>query len=372
MVMTNVLRVNPSQPNAVEVTAYNGAGLMASEPLRFQIDAFGVSPGGGPRLYVLAIGAGNYTMTDYRLDFPEIDAGAIAQSLAAAGKKLFTDVIPLSLTGPRATEVGISNAFERLKTEVKPTDVFILFLSGHGENRIGRYYYVPQDFDTTRGDIWMKKWIGQDKWETWLNGIVASKQLIILDTCEGGAALGLVRGRAARETAMDQLQYATGRSIIAAAANDARESTQLGHGVLTYAILEALKQPTDANVDADKPVTVFGLAQYVQKQVLEIRQRIWGEPVGSINKLTQNDFPIGYRIPINIESIAIDRRPDTRYVVLRAEQVRKEAKTNADVNRSIAAGTEVNVLRFENAWALIAKDGMTWGYIPADALAKLI
>jgi len=74
----------------------------------------------------------------------------------------------------------------------------------------------------------------------WLAQITASKKVLILDTCESAAAAGLVRGREReRQTAMDQLQHATGDNLIAAARQAAYEGYR-GHGVLTYTILEAL------------------------------------------------------------------------------------------------------------------------------------
>lgn len=372
VVMTNVLRMDPGKSNVVEVIAYNGSGLLTSDTMRLTIDAFGASASGGPRLFVLAIGVGSYAMPHYKLDFPEVDADAIAKSLAVAGKSLFVDVVQVLVTGKEVTEPGIAAAFERLKGAVRPGDVFVLFLSGHGETRLGRYYYVPQDFDARLGDTWDKKWIGQEKWELWLSGIVAEKQVLILDTCEGGSALGLVRGRPERETAMDQLQHATGRSIIAAAAADARESTQLGHGVLTYTILSALQAQADPSDDDGKPVTVFELAKYAQTEVMKIRQRIWGEPVGTINKLTENDFPLGFRasLGLQLESL-LAPVSTTRYVLLRDEQVRQVPTSDGEVNRSAVQGTEVSVLEFAGEWALIAKDGAKWGYVPIDVMVEL-
>jgi WD40 repeat protein len=370
--MTNILQIN-SKPNDVEVFAYNNRGLLASEPLRFRVDAFGSTGSGGARLFVLAIGVGpTYAMKDWRLDFPERDAMAISRTLEAAGRDLFVNVIPLALTGRRVTEREILAAFDRLRTEIKPDDVFVLFLSGHGMSRDGQYYYVPQDFDTSRGDTWDKAWIGAQKWEKWLNGIVANKQLLILDTCEGLSALGLVKGRAERETAMDQLRYATGRNIIAAASHDAREATELGHGILTYTILEALKKPSPAS-SVPNAVTVLQLAAFAQKEIPEIRQRIWGEYVGPVSRLTQNDFPLGFQIALEDDSARPVVQSMGRYVVIRDEQAREEPKPDSRINRPVAAFTEVMMIKMlPSGWALVGRDGSQWGWVPLDAVRPLI
>ncbi|TIX18967.1 MAG: hypothetical protein E5W97_29500 [Mesorhizobium sp.] len=369
--MTASLRLDPSKPNIIDVTAYNGAGLLRSDTLSLKVDAFGVTKSGGPRLVVLAIGVGAYPLERYRLDFPEVDARAIAQSLAVTGRGLFAEVLPTVLTGQEVTRAGIDAAFNRMNISVRPTDVFVLFLSGHGETKLGRYYYIPQNFDPSQGDTWENKWIGQDQWEAWLRGISAEKQLLILDTCEGGSALGLVRGLPERETAMDQLRYATGRSIIAAAANDARESTQLGHGVLTYAILQALDLPSAGSPADRKAVTAFTLAEYAQQEVLSIRKKIWGEPVGTINRLTDSDFPLGFRASLNLTLVNIQTADKAaRYVAIRDEQVRS-IPDGPTVTREIEAGTEVVVLAFDGKWAKIAKDGIVFGFVQTASLVKV-
>src|SRR6185437_11971295 len=218
-IMTNTIQVDPSKTADVEVVAYNREGLRASDPLHFKIDAYGASSFGAPRLFVLAVGVGNYAMASYRLNYPDDDAKQLTEKLTLSGRLLFgvNQVVTKVLTATDVNEKTIAATFGTLSHAIKPTDVFVLFLSGHGENRLGRYYYIPQDFDISKGDTWDKTWIGQDKWEKWLAGITAEKQLLILDTCEGEAALGLIKGLPERQTAMDQLRYATGRNIIAAA-----------------------------------------------------------------------------------------------------------------------------------------------------------
>ena len=37
-------------------------------------------------------------------------------------------------------------AFQELSKKIQPTDVFVLYLAGHGKTTDGRYYFVPQNF----------------------------------------------------------------------------------------------------------------------------------------------------------------------------------------------------------------------------------
>ncbi|WP_287345285.1 caspase family protein [Mesorhizobium sp.] len=372
VVMTNYLRMDLGKTNLVTVIAYNSAGLMASDPLQFAVDKkFGITPQGGARLFVLAIGAGGtgVNIAYPKLRYPEKDAEAIAGALTLAGKRIFVDTVGVSLTGPDARWDNIAPAFEELAKKINPSDVFVLFLSGHGQTRQGRYYFIPQE---GADGPWGSTWIGQNEWEIWLSRIAADKQLILLDTCEGEAALGLVKGRSRRETAIDHLKYATGHSIIAAAEGEAREAVPYKHGLLTYSILNSLR--ADPKLAAsDEPVTVFDLARNAEREVREIRERLWKEPIGTINRMTKNDFPIGYRVPIDLPDPDAPASNTARYVVLSLEQVRLLPKVSADLaNRTVSRGDEVDVIQFNgDNWALIGKDGEELGYVPIAALLKL-
>ncbi len=367
--VTETLKIDPSHPNIVDVTAYNGAGLLATTPSRMTIDSYGAAEGEHPRLYVLAIGVGKaYAMEKYRLDFPELDAESIVTAFKRVGEGLFTEVKTQSLIGAQANEREIAAAFDRLSNEVRANDVFILFLAGHGSSPDGRYYFVPQNFNTAAGDIWDRNWIGLDKWEKWITKVEAGKSLIIMDTCESAAARSLIRGDdMERETAMDQLQHAAGHNLIAAADRAAREVEGLRHGLLTYTVLQALAG--EGISASDDRVTVSEIADHVLAEVPVISQRIWQERQQPYRKLEGGDFPVGKLDP--------SLKPDhpicmgKHYVVLRDEQARQEAQRDAAVNRSVDAGTEVMVTEFANSWARVCKNSIELGYVPADAVKEL-
>jgi hypothetical protein len=59
------------------------------------------------------------------------------------------------------------------------------------------------------------------------------------------------------------------------------------------------------------------------------------------------------------------------HVLIRAEQVREQPSSNAQVGRSLAAGTQVRVVQLLNGWAVIAREGEKLGYVPEEALLRL-
>ena len=361
--------VDPSQDTIVEVTAYNGAGLLASQPYQIRIDKFGATTEERPRMYALAIGVSKYRMPDYELQLAAKDASAFGEALKKVGGGLFgaDKVFVKTLLDEQVTNKGIEAAFHEIAARAKLGDVFVLYLSGHGKSVAGRYYYYPQTLDFAQGQRVEQDGIGQDAWQTWIARVAAQKKVLILDTCESSAAAGLIRGGGStRRTAMDQLQHATGENLIAAARQAAFEGWQ-GHGVLTYALLEAMSKK-EGNKNEDR-IKVAELASYVDERVPEISQRLTGLYQKPTYRLSGSDFPIGVREAVLTQDGSIPIAPT--HVLIRRERVREQAAPDTQGERELSPGMQVRVLKFDGAWALIARDGQKLGFVPADAIAQI-
>jgi hypothetical protein len=205
----------------------------------------------------------------------------------------------------------------------------------------------------------------------WLARIAVQKSLLIIDTCEGDAFRGSRGSDSARQTAMDQLQRATGRNIIAASRDAAYEGYQ-GHGVLTYALLEALDKKSTAG--GDERVGVGTLADHVSARVPEISQKSFGIYQNPTRKLSGNDFPIGIRQPVLAPAAAgagpaIPKEPT--HVLVRAELLREKPSVDAPGSLALASGTLVRAVEFHGAGVIVARDGQKLGYVPVEALARV-
>ncbi|MGB8399023.1 caspase family protein [Bradyrhizobium sp.] len=366
VIVTETLKLVPGKVNVVNVTAYNHAGLVATPPFKISIDKFGTTATERPRMFVLALGVNRYRIEGYQLNYAANDAESFAKALKIVGSTLFAEVKTTTLTDEQVSEAGISSAINDIAREAKTGDVFVLFLGGHGRSIAGRYYYYPQTLDFAAHQSVEKNAIDQDKWDGWLRQIPALKSLLVIDTCEGDAFRGSRGTESARETAMTQLEHATGRNIISAARDAAYEGYQ-GHGVLTYALLEALD--IKAAHSGDEQVRVDALAAYVQQRVPEITKSIQGVEQLPTRKLSGNDFPIGNRQPVLEVRPAIPKEPT--HVVIRAELVREKPSSDSPGSRQLEPGMRVRAVEFSGAWALIARDGQKLGYTPADALARM-
>ena len=364
-VVEQTLKLAPGQDNIIEVTAYNGAGLLATTPWRHVEGRFGEPS--GARMHVLAVGVSEYARKDWRLSYAANDAKAFTELMQAAGKGkgLYDDVKTSLVLETEATEKGIEAAIERMRGDVHANDVFILYLAGHGKNIAGTYYFLPQDLTFEGGRTIQKDAIDQSKLQRWLARIPAQKSILILDTCESeGAARSLA---VERETAVERLRHATGRSVIAAASAAAYEGYQ-GHGLLTWAIRDAF---TRREGTTDEFVELLPLAAYIDREVPVISQK-WLGVVQRPHHKIEGNFPLGARlvaVPVATDAKAIPKTPD--HVLIRRELVRERPAADAAGERELSPGAQVRLVRQVEQWAVIAREGQELGYVPVDALLRL-
>jgi WD40 repeat protein len=203
-----------------------------------------------PDLWVVAAGVSKYAQKDAELQFAAADADALLKLFTEHGKPLYAAVHGTLLLDGDATAEGLRKALKAAR-DAHPRDTFVLFLSGHGASVEGRYYFLPQEFRTEPGrnqeDDVRQQGVPADELMVLLSQIPALKKVLILDTCNAGAAIRILeklRGkddpsRLKRE--VERLYRSEGLFTIAAAADreEAKEPRELGHGVLTYTLLAA-------------------------------------------------------------------------------------------------------------------------------------
>ena len=124
----------------------------------------------------------------------------------------------------------------------------------------------------------------------------------------------------------------TGQNLIAASRQAAFEGYR-GHGVLTYALLEALHSK-DGSGDS---VRVAALADHVGGRVPAITQELFGQHQSPIRRLSGNDFPIGIRHAVLKADDAVSKTPT--HVLIRQERVRERPAADAQGERELPPGT---------------------------------
>jgi len=357
--------------NLVEVVAYNRKNLIASKPARLTVRLEGATKT-PPRLFVMAIGIDDYFDSRLRLKFPVADAKALAAGFQAAGKELYEVVNVTTKLDSQVKREELKEALADLAGQIRPRDVFVFFMAGHGKTEDGHYYFIPQDFRYDSKTAIVDQGISQDELQEWFAQIRAKKSVLFFDTCESGSLTGdKVATRGLELVAsMERLTRAMGRTVLAASTDDspALEGYQ-GHGIFTYALLDALGR---ADTDGDGFVEITELAAFVDAQVPEISEREFNYRQVPQMKLIGSNFPLVRRVAVLDSGPAatptISRKPT--HVTIRAVEVFEEP-ANGKVAQRLDAGTLVTLVRPEKEWALIAKDGIALGYIAESGLAPI-
>jgi WD40 repeat protein len=381
VVIERLLKVNPGERHSVQVVAYNKAGLLASVPLQVWFDEFGATPT-AQRMYVLAIGITDYEKKDWRLDAAANDAKDFADAMETVGKGLFAKVKVTLVQDHQATAKGIEQAFAKIAKDpdLKPTDVFVLYLAGHGRYDGARYYFIPQDLNTDlppkgKGHLIRRDAIGQEVFQRWIASVEVDKRIVVIDTCESAeGTTALIRQLASpRLTAMEQLQHATGDNLLAAAGQAAFESNKLGHGLLTYAVLESLTKNQGA--DKDEQVTFDMVASYATERVPVLSREIFGQEQWPIRKNSAGSpIPIGFRrVELTLPSVMT---PIHRNFILTKNalvRTRPDPSAVSDPSITLPAPMIVNILGYNEKgdWVRIQwGSGLGVGWVPSEVVEK--
>lgn len=241
-----------------------------------------------PRTFVLAIGVNQYANQEFNLNYAVPDARVFASEFARAQRTVRrTDVRVATLFDSDATRENILFALARLAgmqegplppgvpqglaalERAEPEDTVSVYFAGHGVANDDRFHLIPADL-TYRGaraearaalSQLLERSISDRDLERAFEPVDARHLLLVIDACNSGQALASDEARFGpmNSRGLAQLAYEKGMFILTAsqAYQAALESAQLGHGYLTYALVnEGLNgrvadvTPEDGNVTA--------------------------------------------------------------------------------------------------------------------------
>jgi WD40 repeat protein/uncharacterized caspase-like protein len=220
--------------------------------------------------YVIACGVNQYANAQYNLKYAVADASSFAEEVAAQQVKLQeygrVEVIPL--LDKDATKANILLALSRLSNAqpalppgapqglskiqpAQPEDAVLLFFAGHGAAQGARFYLIPHDLGYTGARTALtadavrtilSHGVSDLELEAALEGVDAGQLLFVLDACNSGQALEAEEKRRGpmNSSGLAQLAYEKGMYILTAAQSyqAALEAAELGHGYLTFALIE--------------------------------------------------------------------------------------------------------------------------------------
>jgi WD40 repeat protein/uncharacterized caspase-like protein len=255
--------------------------------------------------WVIAVGLNEYANPQYNLKYAVADAQSFAAEVvreqAPIGRFDHVEVIPL--LNDQATKENILGALRRLTgadsgpptlkagpldklKRAEPEDAVVIYFAGHGTAQGQRFYLIPHDLGYTgeRNSLdeaglksILSHSISDQEIEDAVEGIAASSLLMVIDACNSGQALEAEEKRRGpmNSKGLAQLAYEKGMYILTAAQSyqAALEAAELGHGLLTYALVEeGLKTAAADNEPRDGAVNAREWLDFATERVPQMQE----------------------------------------------------------------------------------------------------
>jgi hypothetical protein len=254
--------------------------------------------------YIIAVGVNEYENPQYNLKYATADARSFGEEIRRRQTQVgeFENVEVVQLLDKDATKANILTAIKRLAGDpgapslkagpfdalkrVQPEDSVIIYYAGHGTAQAQRFYLIPHDL----GYMGDRTKLTEDGFKTMLahsisdleleaavEGLDAGHLLLIIDACNSGQALEAEEKRRGpmNSKGLAQLAYEKGMYILTAAQSfqAALEASQLGHGYLTYALVEeGLKTPVADQEPKDGVLIAREWLNFATERVPQMQQ----------------------------------------------------------------------------------------------------
>ena len=310
-------------------------------------DPRGNSQDNKPAFHGLFVGINDYKGDGLKLNYAAADARELGQVVEAAAAKMFgADEVHITTLLSDAATGAVTNPPEkhRLLAELEAIaersnarDILFIHLAGHGNvNADGEFVFLTSEASSLQdGDY---TGVTMREINDALMGVKASQRILILDACHSGEAVQDLVGDGnmdmaytARNSVSLEEDVARGRQLerlgdnanmtmLTASASDqaAFELPEIGHGLLTFALLDAIQGHTDI-LDEGRFLEVKPWIYQAEKTVNE---RSTGPNRQRAQALTPANYPIGEITADVRDLIQIEEKPVIQAISLRNRQTR--------------------------------------------------
>lgn len=258
--------------------------------------------------YILVIGVNRYANPDYNLKYAVADAEDMGKELKTQHAKVgdLGGVQLVSLLDEDATKTNFLLALERLEGKQtgplpagapkvlenlqpsQPEDEIFIYFAGHGAALGPRFYLIPHDLgytgkraelDQAGLELMQSHSISDLELEAALQTLDARQILLVIDACNSGQALEAEEKRRGpmNSKGLAQLAYEKGMYVLTAAQGyqAALEAKEIGHGLLTYALVEEGLKTDKADVSPkDGQVVGREWLDYATLRVPQLQQSL--------------------------------------------------------------------------------------------------
>ncbi|MFL6255324.1 MAG: caspase family protein [Pyrinomonadaceae bacterium] len=259
-----------------------------------------------PTTHIIAVGVNEYANARYNLRFAAGDANSFVAEVKRQRALVEPTgrIVAVTLLDREATKANILTALRRLSgaetgplragtpkslEALKPAeaeDVVVIYFAGHGTAQRNRFYLIPHDLGyagerdkvTAEGlQAVLEHSISDEELSAVFEPLNASQLVLVLDACNSGQALEAEEKRRGpmNTKGLAQLAYEKGMYVLTAAQSyqAALEAAQLGHGLLTYVLIDEGLQKGEADSRAahDGQIVVREWFDYAAERVPNMR-----------------------------------------------------------------------------------------------------
>lgn len=261
-----------------------------------------------PDLYVLAVGVTRFQSSMVPpLNFSGRDATEFAAQMKLQEGGLYRQALVLTLRDGDATNEAVLKGLAWLKKDMRRNDVAVIFFATHGQNNAdGKFFLLPYDARPDDEVRLLRTGVRDSDLREALGKLAErGKTVLFLDACYSGNILG---GAEAGPTDVDKVAAdlaSPENGVIVFSSSTGRqfslEKPELGHGVFTYALLEALK----GNAPRKQPpwIYVSDLKDWLQNRVNMLTKGV------QTPRILENQQQDDERIFISTGSASASARP---------------------------------------------------------------
>jgi len=259
--------------------------------------------------YVVAVGVNEYANPQYNLKYAVADAQDFAEEFKRQQAKLndYDKVEVIPLNDSEATKANILKSLADVAAKIQPEDALVIYFAGHGTAQQNRFYLIPHDlgFMGSRTQLdgaglqsILAHSISDEEIEKAVEIIDAGQMLLVIDACNSGQALEAEEKRRGpmNSKGLAQLAYEKGMYILTAAQSyqAAQEAARLGHGYLTYALVEeGLKTNAADRAPKDGQVTLREWLDYATERVPQMQQEKLAEQQQKLREAQKQGRQLG-------------------------------------------------------------------------------
>jgi WD40 repeat protein len=257
-------------------------------------------------LHLLVIGVNQYANVAYNLKYAVADAQDFGEEFERQQRKIgqYEEIEVTTLLDSQATKANVLYALKRLAGSAdgtppagspaelqkiktaEPEDLVVIYYAGHGTAQDQRFYLIPHDlgYEGSRTELddaglrtILLHSISDLELEQACESVDAGLIVMLIDACNSGQALEAEEKRRGpmNSKGLAQLAYEKGMYILTAAQSyqAALEAEQLGHGYLTFALVEeGLKTPAADFQPPDNQVMLREWLDYATERVPRMQE----------------------------------------------------------------------------------------------------